>query len=146
MSHYCNVELELRDIDALVLALLDMGFVRTEIEVHSEAQPLYGFQGDLRPEKAHVIIRRQHVGDSSNDLGFVKDPVTGRLTAIISDFDQTHVIGRHGGTYGQAWVDSLSKAYAVRDSIKLGMRDGYGRVIKQESRADGSIYLRLGRG
>ena len=146
MSHYCNVELELRDIDALVLALLDMGFVRTEIEVHAMPQLLCGFEGDVRPEAAHVIIRRQHVGVSSNDLGFFKDSATGRLTAIISEYDKADGHGRHGGPYEQAWVDRLSQAYAVRNSIKLGMRDGYGRVIKEERRADGSMYVRLGRG
>lgn len=34
-------------------------------------QPLYGYQGDLRSDSAHVIVRRAHLGRASNDIGFL---------------------------------------------------------------------------
>jgi hypothetical protein len=39
------------------------------MEVHDEAVPLYGYQGDVRAQTAHIVIRRQHVGTAANGDG-----------------------------------------------------------------------------
>jgi hypothetical protein len=68
MSHFTSIKTQIKNRDALVKALADVGFAR--VEVHEKGQPLYGFQGDVRPEKAEVIVRRQYLGAASNDMGF----------------------------------------------------------------------------
>jgi hypothetical protein len=51
----------------LLAALADVGY--TEVE-EGEALPLYGYEGDRRPETAELLVRRRHLGRLSNDLGF----------------------------------------------------------------------------
>ena len=85
MSHYVELTTQIKDRKALVSALERMGF-KDKVEVHDTAQNLYGYQGDVRPQKAHVIIRRQHIGPSSNDVGYEKGS-DGFFRAHISEFD-----------------------------------------------------------
>ena len=83
MSAYATVQTQFRDQQALVQALGEIGYA--EVEVHAEAQALYGYHGDVRPEKAHVIVRRQHVGQAANDVGFVRGQ-DGTFQAIVSAY------------------------------------------------------------
>lgn len=69
MSHFTTIKTEIKNVNALVKALEDMEFIN-QVELHEKAQGLYGFQGDLRPETAEVIIRRKYLGSASNDIGF----------------------------------------------------------------------------
>ena len=59
MSHFTSIKTLIKNRDALVKALVDGGFPR--VEVHETGQPLYGFQGDVRPEKVEVIVRGQYL-------------------------------------------------------------------------------------
>lgn len=86
---------------------MEIGFDPAVIEVHPEPQHLYGHMGDERPEVAHVIIRRQHVGRSSNDIGFLFTPEG--CQTIISDFDAYQ--------YGKAWLDRLQDLATVHKTI-----------------------------
>ncbi|WP_445249288.1 DUF1257 domain-containing protein [Microcoleus sp. OTE_8_concoct_300] len=81
MSHFTSIKTQIKNRDALVKALADVGFAR--VEVHETGQRLYGFQGDVRPEKAEVIVRGQYLGAASNDMGF-KQQEDGQFKAIIS--------------------------------------------------------------
>jgi hypothetical protein len=74
-----------------------------QIEINDVPQNLFGYKGDMRAEKAHIIIRRLHVGRNSNDIGFVKGE-DGCYTAIISDYDK--------GKYGEPWNKQLKGNYA----------------------------------
>lgn len=103
MSHYVDVVLEIKDEKALVLALERLGF-KSHIEIHKEAQNLYGYKGDVREQKAHVILRRTYVGRVSNDIGFERQ-VDGRYHAHISEFDSTK--------YDKAWQGKLLTYYGV---------------------------------
>ena len=76
---------DLREGAFLVQSLRDMGYKK--VEVHEQAQQLYGYQDDLRPETAEVIIRRQYIGSAANDVGFKRQP-SGEFEAIISEFDR----------------------------------------------------------
>lgn len=62
------------------------------IEVHETPQNLYGYHGDMRQEKAHIIIRRKYVGGASNDIGFVRNP-DGTYSSIVSEYDRGHGLG-----------------------------------------------------
>jgi hypothetical protein len=58
MSHYVECTPGFKDREALIEALVAVGFDRGQIEIHEEAIPLYGYQGDERPQRAHIVIRR----------------------------------------------------------------------------------------
>lgn len=94
------------DPKAVVQALCRLGFKENQIEVHTEAQHLYGYQGDQRAQKAHIIIRRQFVGGASNDIGFEKTS-NGSYRAIISEYDRNH------HNYNDTWLCKLGTYYGV---------------------------------
>jgi len=64
-----TLETEIKEQKYLVAALAEMGY-RTEI--HLQGSALVGFEGRERPERANIIIRRQHLDSASNDIGFAK--------------------------------------------------------------------------
>jgi len=103
MSRYVTVKTEFRDQNALIDALMETGgWAREQIEVHQTPQNLFGHRGDKRKQKANIIIRKKHVGCSSNDIGFVNED--GSYKAIISVYDQRN--------YGPAWIGKLKGNYA----------------------------------
>jgi len=115
MSHYVDILTEITDRDALVRALERVGF-KGKIEVHETAVPLYGYLGDKRGQKAHVIIRRSFVGSSANDIGFEQAP-DGKFKAHISEFETG--TGRYAGgdsKYGTEWQNKLYTYYGVEKS------------------------------
>ena len=103
MSHYTTLDTTIVSAEFLVQALADMGFA--DVEVHEVAQPLIGWRGDLRETQAEVIVRRRHLGRSSNDIGFARN-AEGRFEALISEFDRRR--------YDQAWLGKLTQRYAYR--------------------------------
>lgn len=133
MSHYATVQTVFRDQAALIKALEDLGF-KGKIEVHAEAQNLYGYQGDMRDQKAHIILRRKHVGSASNDIGFVRE-ADGSFRALISEFD-----GREGA-YDKPWVGKLSQRYAYHVTVGQATAKGY-RVVSTKEK-DGRLLLEL---
>ena len=64
---------------------VECGFPQAQIEVHDQPVALYGYQGDVRPQKAHIVIRRQHVGSGANDVGWERQ-ADGTYRARISEF------------------------------------------------------------
>jgi len=108
MSHYVDIETNICDGEALVRALERVGF-KGQVEVHEIAQALYGYQGDRRQQKANIILRREHVGSASNDIGF-ELMESGRYRSHISEFDQSK--------YGQEWQDKLNTYYGVEKAKK----------------------------
>lgn len=87
MSMYCSVKTEFKVPEALISALMDYGFRREEIEVHEDAVPLFGYQNDQRPQKAHIVIRSKYVGPASNDVGWERQE-DGTYQAWISEYDK----------------------------------------------------------
>jgi uncharacterized protein DUF1257 len=133
MSHFTRVRTTLRDLDALVAALSAVGF-RT-VEVHDQPQTLKGFQGDDRPERADVIIRREHIGRLSNDIGFARRP-DGSFEAIVSDYDRRR--------YGEAWLSELTRSYSHAATLQYAERHGF-EVSTDEVQQDGTRRLTLRR-
>jgi hypothetical protein len=89
MSKYlCFNEILLKDRRLLLAALADLGHGEVE---EGEALPLFGYQGDRRPETAEIVVRRRHLGAASNDLGFARTP-RGHVP-IVSEFDQRTLRG-----------------------------------------------------
>lgn len=104
MSRYCKVQTMFTDPKALMEALAETGgWTLAQIEQHTVAQHLFGYHGDKRSEKAHIIIRRKFVGRNSNDIGFVVGE-DGNYEAIISEYDSRK--------YGAKWIGELRGNYA----------------------------------
>jgi hypothetical protein len=135
MSHYSEVVIELTDEGCLVAALSRLGF-KGKVEVHREAQALYGYQGDVRAQKGNIIIRRQHVGRAANDLGFERQP-DGKYRVWVSEYDQKY------NKYDDAWMGKLKQAYGVEKARAEARKKGY-RVSEQKL-DDGRIRLVLRR-
>ncbi len=104
MSHYVECQTEFRDPQALVAALIEGGFAAEQVEIQAEVQPLYGYQGDRRAQQAHIIVRRQHVGQAANDVGWERQP-GGTYRAWISEYDVRHRID-------QTMQDLIKQTYA----------------------------------
>jgi len=135
MSHYSEVAIEFTDEGCLVAALSRLGF-EGKVEVHQTPQTLYGYQGDARSQKAHIIIRRQHVGRAANDLGFERQP-DGKYRVWVSEYDRTY------NKYDDAWTGRLKQAYGVEKAKAEAKKKGY-RVSEQKL-DDGRIRLVLRR-
>jgi hypothetical protein len=129
------VSIEFTDEGCLVAALKRLGF-DGKVEVHQTPQTLYGYQGDVRAQKAHIIIRREHVGSYANDIGFERQP-DGSYRAWISEFDQTRTSG--GTRYDDKWLGQLKQAYGVEKTRVEAKKRGY-RVSEQKL-DDGRVRL-----
>lgn len=127
MSRYCEVKTQFKDEAALVDALMETGkWTHQQIEVHQVPQHLCGYRGDERPETAHVIIRKKHIGRLSNDIGFVKNE-DGNYAAIISAYDQ--------GVYGERWIGRLKSNYAFHKISRE--QNQRGRTVTRERLSNG---------
>jgi hypothetical protein len=131
MSHYSEVQIEFRDRAALVAALNRLGF-QGKVEVHQEAQAIYGYQGDRRAQQAHIIIRRLHVGLAANDLGFQRQS-DGTYRVWISDYDRNH------NGYNDSWLGRLKQAYGVERAKAEAKKKGY--RVSEQKQDDGRIRL-----
>ena len=131
MSHYQKIKCQIREAALLIEALKKLGY--SNVEHHEEAQHLYGYMGDRRPETAEIIIRRKSVGRLSNDIGFKRQD-NGEFTAIISDYDRS----RHN----TAWLQKLNKEYAY--SLVKAYAVEQDLVVESEVvGADGEIVILL---
>lgn len=124
MSEYHQIDVQFADRELLEIALKEWADQSgRQFESHRSPVNLYGFQGDERAEKAHMVIRRYHVSRSANDLGFL---VNGdKITVIISEFDQSNK--------GAEIVKALKAGYA-RAGVKARARSlGYdAQEIKEQ--------------
>jgi hypothetical protein len=127
MSKYAEIQTELRDRSALLAALEGMGYAP---EIHEQPQALYGYHDDERPEKAHIIIRRSHLGAGFNDVGYRRED-TGQWTEILSD---------HHRAVRPQWSAHVKQQYAVARTLTQAKAKGY-RLQSRETTADGQIRL-----
>ncbi len=134
MSAYVDVKTcyKKHNMALLAEALREMGY---EVETHEKPVGLYGYHGDLRPQKANVVVRRRHVGPSANDIGweFNED---GTCTEHISEYDRGH-------TFKKVKQDKLAQTYAEKVVTQAAKKSGFkmGKTIE----ADGSIKMKLTR-
>jgi hypothetical protein len=86
-------------------------------EIHREGTALYGYMGDERPERAHIVIRRRQLDSASNDIGFARDS-SGVYRALISEYDRA--IG-----FDAAWLGRLAQTYKERQTVAVAKAKGY---------------------
>ncbi len=133
MSHFTCIKTQIKNRDTLIQALSDVGF--NDVEVHEKAQHLYGYEGDVRQQTAEVIIRRQHIGVASNDIGF-KQHDDGQFEAIISEYDCQQ--------YSQEWLNNLTQRYGYHTLIATAPEQGF-TVEEEETLEDGTIRVVVAR-
>jgi hypothetical protein len=117
MSKYKQVKVVFTDRDILAESLREWAKEqKKEVEVHAEAQSLYGYTGDVRPEKAHLIIRRKYVQASANDMGFevMRD---GSIQVHISDYDTSR-----GGQILERLETLYAKNMALSEARARGLQ------------------------
>ena len=121
MSKYIAfAEVTFSDRRLLLAALASLGYATLE---EGEALPLFGYQGDRRPETAEIVVRRQHVGSASNDIGFAR--TAQGYVPIVSEFDERTL---HGGQF----VTRLRTAYSeqVVDEVRRRLRGTARRTVE----------------
>ncbi|MBL7497507.1 DUF1257 domain-containing protein [Frankia sp. CNm7] len=133
MSHFTQLRTKITELEHLVAALADVGYAT--VETHDEARPLRGYQGDRRRQRAHVIVRRQHVGAASNDLGFERQE-DGTFRAWISEYDVREL--------GAGWLGRVEARYAYHATRATLARQGFS-VAREETDRDGTVRLVLTR-
>ena len=110
MSKYLTFpEIVFRDRRLLLAALAEIGFAEVE---EGQQLPLYGYQGDRRPETAEIVVRRRVIGPASNDLGFAQTP--DGYVPIVSEYDQRallagHFLPRLRTAYSEAVVEEVRR-------------------------------------
>jgi hypothetical protein len=92
--------------------------------------PLYGYQGDRRPQTADIVVRRKFISSASNDLGFRW--VGDHFDAIISEYDVRLL--------GKDFTARLTRAYAYHKVKKEADRRGLA-VVEEERLEDQTIRL-----
>ena len=135
MSAYTTFATRLVSAEHLAMALRDLGFA--EVEVHRTPHTLVGWMGDARAQRAEVIVRREQIGEASNDLGFARGS-DGTFVALISEYDRDH------GGFDGAWMDRLTQRYAYHVARERLEAQGFDLVEERVDEAD-SIRMVLRR-
>jgi hypothetical protein len=104
MSAYMTLLTPMTDQECLLAALADLGFGLSKVEIHETPVSLVGYRGDQRAQTAHIVIRRQHVGSASNDVGFLASPMG--YQAFVSGYDHPR--------FGSGWLTQLNNRYQTR--------------------------------
>jgi hypothetical protein len=125
VSAYVTLNVPMIDEASLLAALSDLGFAGDRVEVHSEAVALVGYGGEARAQRAHIVVRRQHVGTSSNDIGFERTPTGYR--AHVSEYDAQ--------SYGAGWMSRLRSRYDEHHRVALERLAAEERRREEERRA-----------
>ena len=136
MSKYAVFSTIMSDEHFLASALSEMGY---RVETHANGAALFGYQGDRRPERAHVIIRRHQLDAASNDIGFIRTS-DGRFEAVLSEYDRQ--IG-----YDDAWLGKVQQIYKEKQTIAVAKAKGYifhGREVSKGPNGKEQIRLRFG--
>lgn len=134
MSKYEELRTILSNEQFLVEALRDLDY---SPEVSQEGLSLYGYLGDERPEKAHIVIRRRQLDSASNDIGFACD-ANGVYRALISEYDR-------GIGFNDAWLGRVAQTYKERQTMAVAKSKGYRFLGRQvvETPAGKKVQLRF---
>ena len=131
-SEFHVVEINFKDEGVLIQTLKEMGYIP---EVHTSAVNLYGYQGDKRDQKAHIVIPRKQVGHASNDVGFER--VDKGFTLHASEFDRDWRTGEKIKQLNQGYAENkLKKTVSVLSNYNIFSR-------KQKENGQIEIQLRV---
>jgi hypothetical protein len=131
-SAYVSVETEYRDGAILAATLRELGYA---VEEHASAVSLLDYHGAVRPQRANIVIRRQNVGPSANDVGFERLP-SGSYRAHVSEYDNR-------STFTAEKQRQLKARYSRNLVVKQAKAKGY--AVASEKVENGKIKLVLRR-
>jgi hypothetical protein len=114
MSAYGEFETVMCEERFLVEGLTQLGY---RAEVNTEGVALFGYQGDERKERAHIVIRRAQLDSASNDIGFTRGS-DGRYRAVLSEYDRS--IG-----YDERWIGKVQQSYKEAQTMAVAKAKGY---------------------
>lgn len=140
MSAYQELETEFQDQACLVQALEAL-FGEGSVSTYEKPAQLVGYGGDLRRQCAHVIVRRKHIGGSSNDMGFIKQD-DGTYKMWLSEYDQIATPAACGFKNRDAFVIGIKKNYAVSKVEANAYKNNWS--VKKTVDQDGKIRIKLG--
>ncbi len=115
-----------------------------QIEVNTEAVPLFGYQGDAREQNAHIVVRRQHVGTGANDAGWERQK-DGTYMGWISEFDAG--VGRYSNRqetakFNVAMQNRIKQEYAYQVIVR--QQRSLGRSVQRERLPSGELEVVIG--
>lgn len=88
MSAYKRIKCKIVNKECLIQALDNLGLKHT---IHEKPVALRGYVGDLRSQKAEIVVEKQQLNKSftgaSNDLGFSWNEKESAYDMICSDYD-----------------------------------------------------------
>ena len=123
MSHFSTVKTELRQLEPLVQALEDLGFIPD----HGE-QPVRGYRGQTVTADLAVAI------DDGGDLGFRWNAQTGAYE-LVTDLD----LWKQNIPF-ERFLAKLTQRYALNTILKASDSEGF-QVAEEQVKQDGSIEL-----
>jgi hypothetical protein len=135
MSKYSSIDTCFDDQDALVEALKADGFQPLLATDQVAGDPLTGYQGDQRQDRAHVIIPRQQIGGASNDIGFRRG-TDGTFRAVISEFDK-------GCGRDDQWLGKIRQRFVEAKQMAEWKRQGYTEFERTETAAGVSVKAKI---
>ena len=143
MSAYKRIATKYKNLESLKKALVEVlgesGFMVAKNPQESTL-PMFGFHGELRPEKCSISIPRASVNKfstgMSNDLGFYWDAETKTYGLIVSDYDR----GSRGTT---KLLNSTKQLYTYYELSRQAKLKGY--KVSKETDSSGVIRMKLGK-
>src|ERR1039457_5236930 len=135
MSKYSSISTCFDDQDALVEALKADGFQPLLATDQVAGDPLTGYQGDKRKDRAHVIIPRKQIGGSSNDIGF-RPGADGPLPAGISQFYK-------GWGRDDQWLSKIRQRFVEAKQMRAWKAAGYTEFERTETAAGVSVKAKI---
>jgi hypothetical protein len=133
MSQYCECKPGFTQPDSVVKALIAIGYSLDQIEIHKESQNLYGYRGDKRPQRAHIIIRRKYIDSAANDVGF-EIQSDGSIVALISQYDR-------GVKFNDTVLNRLKQEYAV--DVLQRTHGARGRTVEVRRLPAGDVDVQI---
>jgi hypothetical protein len=124
MSKFDDYQTLMNDQDCLVESLGSLGRKTVLAKDQVNGDPLFGYEGAQRPERAQVILPRKTLSGASNDIGFRRKE-NGNFTAVVSQYDSS--IG-----YGKEWLGKVSRVYLEKKAVKDLTAQGYSNFRREE--------------
>ncbi len=144
MSHFVECQTEFKDPEALVAAIIECGFTEDQIEIHAESTQLYGYQGDVRSQQAHIVIRRQHIATGANDVGWERQD-DGSHKAWISEYDSgvgQYMARAASARFNQKMQNKIKQEYAFQ--VIERQQRALGRSVDRQRLSNGEIEVTIG--
>lgn len=142
MSHFTAVEVDFQSKnESCLIEALEEIYGKGNIQHSADGIALYGYGGDDRSKlaknnpnyapKCQIVIRRQHVGSSSNDVGYCRTE-DGKYKAYVSDYDK-------GYNFNASKQKVVKQNYTAAITKKQLKAQGY--TVSMSKNKDGTLKI-----